>query len=92
MERLLVYDDPWIGEPLIRDDEKRRAIAQTTKRQTSSSQSRGEKRRVIAKTTKRQPSSQSLHTGHHTILAEFTALFVLGMFIGAAAVLIAFML
>ena len=72
MERLLVYDDRWIGGPLTRDDEGRRVIAQTTKRETS---------------------SQSRDTAsHYAFLAEFTALFVLGMFIGIAAVLIAFML
>ncbi len=89
MERLLVYDSRWVGRPLTRDDEGRRVITQTTKRQPGS-QSRDEGRRVIAQTTKRQPSSQSLDTAiHYAILAEFTALFILGMFIGTAAVFIA---
>ena len=92
MDRLLVYDDRWIGGPLSRDDEGRRVIAQTTKRQISS-QSRDEKRRVVVQTTKRQPGSQSPHTANnYALLVEFAVLFVLGMFIGAAAVLIAFML
>ncbi len=92
MERLLVYDSRWVGRPLTRDDEGRRVIAQTTKRQPSS-QLGDEGRRVIAQTTKRQPSSQSLDTArHYAILAEFTVLFVLGMLSGIAAVYIAFML
>ncbi len=81
MERLLVYDNRWVGRPLTRDDEGRRDIAQTTKRQPSSqsrdegrrqttkrqtsSQSRDEERRDIAQTTKRQTSSQSLDTASH---------------------------
>jgi hypothetical protein len=92
VEALLVYDGRWIGRPLTRDDEGHRVIAQTTKRQTNS-QSRDEERRVVAQTRKRQPSSWSLDTAkRYAVLAEFTGLFVLGMFIGSAAVLIAFML
>ena len=91
MERLLVYDRRWTGGPLT-GDEGHRVIAQTTKRQTSS-QSRDEKHRTIAQTAKRQPSGQSLDTAsRYAVLAEFTALFVLGIFIGTATVLIAFML
>jgi len=65
---------------------------QTTKRETRSQSRDDEGRRVIPQTTKRQPSGRSLDTAsHYAILAQFAALFVLGMFIGAAAVLIAFM-
>jgi hypothetical protein len=64
---------------------------QATKRQPSS-QLRDEERRVVAQTTKRQPSSWSLDTAKRYAMFEFTGLFVLGMFIGSTAVLIAFML
>jgi hypothetical protein len=90
LEALLVYDDRCVGRPLTAD-EGRRVVALTTKRQPGN-QPLDEGRRVIA-TTKRQANSQSLNTAsHYVILAEFTVLFVLGMFIGTAAILIAFML
>ena len=103
LERLLVYDGRWIGRPLTdawrrsdaivrRGREEPQVIAPTTERQRSS-HSGDEERRLIARTTKRQPSSQSLDTAsHYAILAGFTALFLLGTFIGTAAVLIAVML
>jgi hypothetical protein len=54
---------------------------------------RDEERRIAAPTTERQPGSRSLGTARRdTILnpmAEFTALFVLGMLGGSAAVFIA---
>ena len=54
---------------------------------------RDEERRIAAQTTERQPGSRSLGTARrYTILnpmAEFTALFVLGMLGGISAVFIA---